>query len=167
MKPGRVKFVGLYACLGVGCLMALAGCVERTISISSEPSGALVYLNDEEVGRTPVTVPFTYYGKYDVRLQKQGYSPLWTSGDAEAPWWEFPGPDLIGELMGNKVKIDWKYTLEPRDENNPDIVLKNAQEMRERTVGKAGGKKLKLKKAQEAVGAAMTQPAGDTQPSGN
>jgi hypothetical protein len=49
----------------------LLGCVERTISITSEPEGALVYLNDEEVGRTPVSVPFTFYGVYDVRLEHE------------------------------------------------------------------------------------------------
>ncbi len=50
----------------------LTGCVERTITVTSDPSGALVYLNDTEIGRTPVTVPFTFYGTYDVRLEHDG-----------------------------------------------------------------------------------------------
>lgn len=160
MKRSAVKHAGLYAGLALGLLMSLGGCVERTISITSEPSGVLVYLNDEEVGRTPVTVPFTYYGKYDVRLQKPGFTPLWTSGDAVAPWWEFPGPDLIAEMGDNKVKIDWHYKLEPRDENSPDEVLKNAQKMRDRTVGNAAGKKSKKAKSAETQ-PATTQPAKD------
>lgn len=49
----------------------LTGCIERTITITSEPSGSLVHLNDEEVGRTPLTVPFTFYGVYDVRLEHE------------------------------------------------------------------------------------------------
>jgi hypothetical protein len=163
MKRLGTKHAGLYAGLALGLIAGLGGCVERTISITSEPSGALVYLNDEEVGRTPVTVPFTYYGKYDVRLQKQGYTPLWTSGDAVAPWWEFPGPDLIAELGDNKVRIDWNYKLEPRDENSPDEVLKNAQEMRDRTVGNAAGKKSKKAKAETQPAGTATQPAA-TQP---
>ncbi len=48
------------------------GCIERLITVSSQPPGALVYLNDEEVGRTPVTVPFRFYGVYDVRLEHEG-----------------------------------------------------------------------------------------------
>ncbi len=163
MKRLAAKQSGLYAGLALAFFAALGGCVERTISISSEPAGALVYLNDEEVGRTPVTVPFTYYGKYDVRLQKQGYTPLWTSGDAVAPWWEFPGPDLIAELGDNKVEIKWNYKLEPRDENNPDVVLKNAQEMRDHTVGSAGKKKSSKKGLGAATQPAETQP-GATQP---
>ncbi|MCC5829414.1 MAG: PEGA domain-containing protein [Phycisphaeraceae bacterium] len=50
----------------------LGGCVRRTITITSEPSGALVHLNDQEVGRTPLTIGFTHYGVYDVRLTHEG-----------------------------------------------------------------------------------------------
>ena len=56
----------------IALLLASVGCVERLITVRSQPSGALVYLNDEEVGRTPVTVPFTFYGYYDVRLEHEG-----------------------------------------------------------------------------------------------
>jgi len=52
--------------------LAMVGCIERTITITSDPSGALVHLNDEEVGRTPVVVPFTFYGTYTVRLEHDG-----------------------------------------------------------------------------------------------
>ena len=100
--------------------VAAAGCVQRTIHIASEPTGALVYLNDEEVGRTPVDVPFTFYGTYDVRLEKEGYEPLWTTGEAAAPWWEYPGPDLIAEAIpGARSDVYWEYELEratPADE---------------------------------------------------
>lgn len=51
--------------------VGLSGCIERTITITSEPSGSLVHLNDEPVGRTPLTVPFTFYGTYDVRLEHE------------------------------------------------------------------------------------------------
>ena len=57
-------------------LALLAGCVERTIKITSQPSGALVYLNDEEVGRTPTEVRFTFYGDYSVILRKEGHETL-------------------------------------------------------------------------------------------
>ena len=101
-------------------ICAAVGCVQRTIHIDSDPSGALVYLNDEEVGRTPVDVPFMWYGTYDVRLEKDGYEPLWTTGEADAPWWEYPGPDLIAEAIpGARSDVYWEYDLErstPADE---------------------------------------------------
>ena len=93
-------------------LLAATGCVQRTISITSEPAGALVWLNDQEVGRTPVAVPFTFYGTYDVRLEKDGFAPLWTTGEAQMPWWELPGPDLAAELIpGAESNVAWHYEL--------------------------------------------------------
>ena len=68
-----------------------------TITIDSEPPGALCWLNDNEIGRTPVTVPFTWYGTYRVRLEKPGYEPL----EAEAPVWIDGEPTLISELLSN------------------------------------------------------------------
>jgi len=56
----------------LAALLLITGCVERLITVKSTPAGALVYLNDEEVGRTPVTVPFKFYGVYDVRLEHDG-----------------------------------------------------------------------------------------------
>ena len=58
--------------MAVGGTLMLAGCVQRIISITSQPSGALVYLNDEEVGRTPISAPHLFYGVYDIRLEHEG-----------------------------------------------------------------------------------------------
>src|SRR5438477_396020 len=100
----------LVACLAAG---VLTGCVERTISVTSEPSGALVYLNDEEVGRTPLKVPFNFYGVYGVRLEKEGYKPLITKANTDMPWWELPGPDLVAEAIpGNKTAQHFHFTME-------------------------------------------------------
>jgi hypothetical protein len=93
----------------------------------------MVHLNDEPVGRTPVRVPFTFYGVYDVRLAKDGYEPLWTRQKAQAPWWEHPGPDLVGELIpGNEVGIAWHYELTPAvpvDAVDPDALVARAEAM--------------------------------------
>jgi hypothetical protein len=97
-------------------LVAVAsGCVERMISITSEPPGALVWLNDREVGRTPVDVEFLTYGTYDVRVQLEGYEPLATSGDADVPWWEFPPLDLLAAAAPFTFRshVRWHYDLEP------------------------------------------------------
>jgi hypothetical protein len=112
-----------------------AGCVDRTISISSEPSGALVYLNDREVGRTPLTTGFTFYGTYDVRLEREGCRPLWTTARAAQPWWEYPGIDLLAELTGPKeVRVDWHFRLEPSPPpgaQSSDALLERAGRLRE------------------------------------
>ena len=68
------------------CILALglmSACVRRTIEITSEPEGALVWLNDREVGRTPCSIEFTHYGRYDVRLRRDGFEPISGFGDAD------------------------------------------------------------------------------------
>lgn len=115
------------------CLLA-TGCVERTISITSQPSGALVRLNDQAVGRTPVNVPFKFYGTYDVRLSKNGYQSLWTKKATNQPFWEYPGPDLFAEAVPNvHVTEHWHFTLKkatPPNQVNAHRLLDRARQMR-------------------------------------
>ena len=60
-------------------MAALGGCVERTMTFQSNPPGALVYVNNQEIGRTPMRRDFTWYGNYDVVLRKDGYETLKTA----------------------------------------------------------------------------------------
>ncbi|MFO0874486.1 MAG: PEGA domain-containing protein [Phycisphaerales bacterium] len=93
----------------------LPSCVRRTIDITSEPPGALVLLNDREVGRTPVLVEFTYYGEYDVRLLLDGYEPLETGANAKPPLWDNVPLDFFAEMVPGDpdVRIAWHFVLEP------------------------------------------------------
>ena len=74
------------ACLAVA-IAATAGCARRQVTVTSNPSGALVYLNDREVGRTPFTTDLVWYGTYDVVLRKEGYETLHKRTRVNAPWW--------------------------------------------------------------------------------
>jgi hypothetical protein len=115
-------------------LAPLAGCVERTISITSDPSGALVWLNDREVGRTPLEVAFVHYGTYDVRVERDGCEPLLTSTRAAPPLWDAPGLDLLAELApGHRtVRLEWHYDLQPAADDRAGL-LERAAELRART----------------------------------
>jgi len=125
--PTTLLFTLAMLCTG------LIGCVERTISITSEPTGALVMLNDEEVGRTPLQVPFTWYGTYDVRLERDGYHPKWTTADAKAPWWETPGIDLVAEAIPDaQSRINWHFTLDPLGEFDEDAFVQRARNLNQK-----------------------------------
>lgn len=125
----------LLPALSLPALLA-GGCVERTISITSDPPGALVWLNDREVGRTPVEVGFVHYGTYDVRLSKEGYEPLMTSGEAKPPLWDNVPLDFFAEFVpGAKSRIAWHYELGPR-EDDPARLIERARELRDEAVGK-------------------------------
>lgn len=122
----------------------LTGCVERKITIVSSPPGALVYLNDVEIGRAPVTTPFLWYGDYDVRLrydkpagpdnpQPEHYY-LHTHRRAEAPWFQWIGPDLLAELSPAEFKDDklWAFVLEPIKQDSDAELIKSAKQLQGR-----------------------------------
>ncbi len=117
------------ACLGA---VALAGCVEREMTITSEPAGALVFVSDREVGRTPVTVPFTWYGDYDVLLRRDGHETLKTHAEINPPWYEVPPLDLLSH-MAPWTYHDRRflhYDLEPLAEPSDEELIRRADEMR-------------------------------------
>ncbi len=111
------------------------GCVERTISITTQPPGALVYLNDKEVGRTPLTTPFLWNGVYDVRIEADGHTPLWTKADTGQPLWDAPGIDLIAEMVpGGKRQVQWHFELDPAVEADSNDLIERAVELKHRVV---------------------------------
>lgn len=76
-----------------------AGCVERLITVTSEPPGAVLWLNDTEVGTTPVTGSFTWYGVYDVVLRKDGYDTIHRPEQINPPIYQWPVIDLFAECL--------------------------------------------------------------------
>jgi hypothetical protein len=77
--------------------VSLAGCVRRRMTIRSEPSGALVSVDDREIGMTPISTNFTYYGARKIRLVKDGYETLTVMQPIPTPWYEIPPLDFISE----------------------------------------------------------------------
>ena len=97
----RVRMPGMIrkAVVSVVCLAGcLCGCVERKMTITSEPDGAIVFVSDVEKGRTPLTMSFTWYGDYDILIRKEGYRTLKTHARIDPPWYEFPPLDLFSGL---------------------------------------------------------------------
>jgi len=111
----RSRSVRVAGALCIGVTALAGGCMQRSLEITSEPEGATVYLNDVEVGRTPLEVGFTYYGEYDVLLMKDGYEPLRTRADAVAPVYEHPPLDLAAEAMpwGVRTRVPWHFVMTP------------------------------------------------------
>ena len=113
-----------------GALLAasLAGCVRREIDISSDPQGALVTVNDREVGRTPCRVEFDHYGLYDVRLTLDGYESVVGMGEVDAPVWDWAGVDLVTELAPLNLRSShaWHFTLIPATDD-PEALARRAR----------------------------------------
>jgi len=61
--------------LSIAALISITtgGCIQRRMTIESEPPGAKVFLDGIDVGSTPVTVPFTSYGWREILLDLDDY----------------------------------------------------------------------------------------------
>jgi hypothetical protein len=111
----------------------LAGCVERKLTINTEPQGAIIALNDQQVGTSPVTVSFNWYGNYQVRIQKDGYETLNTSRKLNAPLHDYPPLDFFAEILYPGVIVDsyeWTFDLAPKHYPTRDELIKNADALR-------------------------------------
>ncbi len=93
---------------------AQTGCVERKLTINTEPQGALVALNDEEIGISPVTVEFNWYGDYKVRIIKDGYAIVNTHRKLDAPAHDGFPLDFFYEVLWPGLVVDeyeWTFAL--------------------------------------------------------
>ena len=101
---------------------SLGGCLSRKIIVTSDPPGARVWANDVELGETPLEADFTYYGSYDVLVKKDGYEPLRVNVPVDAPFYEYPGPDIVANLVpgGIEHSAKWNFKLEPALEKTQD-----------------------------------------------
>jgi len=127
----------LTATCSVAFAILPAGCVRRTLMVRTEPEGARVFLNDYEVGTSPVSVDFTWYGDYDVIVRKDGYETLKTHHEIKPPWYQVPPIDFVAEILVPFEIHDEReasFTLRPMAEVDPETLLQDAVELREQAI---------------------------------
>lgn len=101
----------------VACMLASTGCVQRRMTIRSNPPGALVYVDDYQLGATPVSHDFVYYGTRKIRLVKDGYETLTVRQPFPLPWYQYFPLDFVTENL-----IPWEI----RDERVVDLAMQPA-----------------------------------------
>jgi hypothetical protein len=106
----RVALLAALALLAV----CQTGCVRRRMTIRSNPPGAKVYVDDQEIGVTPVSTNFTYYATRTITLIKDGYRTEKTQHRVLPTWYQIPGVDFFSENL---------YPRELRDERVVDFQL--------------------------------------------
>jgi hypothetical protein len=104
------------------------------MTIRSVPSNALVTLDGQEIGFTPVSVPFTYYGERQIKLIKDGFETKTINQTISTPWYEVFPLDFVSECLVPWRKRDERnyiYNLEPAMQVSSDQLLQRAAEVRE------------------------------------
>lgn len=130
----------LWPALGSACGVALVliavlstGCVQRRMTIRSNPPGALVYVDDYQLGTAPVSHDFVYYGTRKIRLVKDGYETLTVRQPFPVPWYEVFPLDFVTENL-----IPWEIrdervvelAMQPAAAVPPESVVERAEQAR-------------------------------------
>ena len=123
----------LGALLAAAVVASASGCVERQMVVRSNPPGALVYIDDYEIGTTPVTATFTYYGQRKIRLVKDGYETLTQIVPVAPPWYEYFGVDFVSEnFVPGKIRDQhvYDFQLQPQLMVPPEQLRASAESLR-------------------------------------
>ncbi len=124
----RVFLVLAFASVGI-----LSGCVERRYTIRSNPPGASVIVNGEEIGPTPVSRSYTYYGDREITLMLDGYETQTVIQPMKAPWWdnmitEFFSENLVPYQM--RDEREYTYQMKPATVPKQEELVGRAQDLR-------------------------------------
>jgi hypothetical protein len=95
--------------------------------------GALVYIDNEEVGTSPVSTGFTYYADREIRLVKDGYETVTLVQPIRAPWWDSLFLEFFTEnLLPFTLRDErlFQYELPPAALVRTDEVLHRGQQLR-------------------------------------
>lgn len=103
-------------CLIAACLAPNAGCVVRRYTLRTNPPGATAIVNGEEIGPTPVSQSFTYYGDREITFLLDGHETKTVIQPMAAPWWdnlltEFFSENLVPYTL--RDEREFHYDLEP------------------------------------------------------
>lgn len=129
----------------VATVFVFSGCVTRSITVKTNPSNALVYIDNELIGESPVTMPFTFYGTRKIMIEKKDEDGVLTHERTivfekiKAPVYEIFPLDFFSELI-------WPFTIKDDQVLSYNLVelaplsikerqakmLKNAEELRQR-----------------------------------
>jgi hypothetical protein len=134
-----LRLIGLVLLFsGFSSILFLSGCVERKLTINTEPQGAIVALNDEEIGISPVTIEFNWYGDYNIRIAKEGYETLNTHRELKGPVRDHFPFDFFAEVLwpGRIVdEYEWSFRLKAYEPIDRDELLRAAEVMQEKALG--------------------------------
>ena len=88
-----------------GCAtIATGGGEDQAVRVSSTPRGADVFVNDELVGKTPMSIRLPRKDDHHVRIEKVGYQPYEKELHSGLNAWMF-GNIILGGLIGLGVDL--------------------------------------------------------------
>jgi hypothetical protein len=106
------------------------------MTIRTNPPGAVAFVDDQRIGVTPVSTPFTYYATRKIQLFKDGFEPLTVKQRFSVPWYEYPPLDFVVENFWPREIRDERvvdFEMVPQQIVPNDELLGRAEMLRSNT----------------------------------
>ncbi|NNJ25531.1 PEGA domain-containing protein [Alienimonas chondri] len=132
LRWGRLPLIAVaILLLGTGCQST-----HRRLTIDSQPRGALVEVDGEQIGYTPASISYDYYATRRITLIKDGFEQESFLLPVEAPWWQLPPQEFIADNFLPRQVEDRRLvmrTLKPKVIAPTEDVLIRADQLRGRS----------------------------------
>ncbi len=118
------------------CCALGTGCVQRRMIVRSNPPGAVVFVDNQEIGTTPCATDFIYYGTREITIKKEGFETLTVKQPIPTPWYQYVPLDFVTEnLVPGQIRDTrlLEYTLQPTQAVNPQELVGRADTLRRGT----------------------------------
>ena len=115
-------------------MTCLTGCVRRRLTVRSHPPGAQVFVDSQEIGTTPCSASFVYYGTRKIEVMKDGYKTETIHQPFYPPWYEIPPLDFFSENLSLRERRDERIVdiqLAPEEIVPQARLLERAQALRD------------------------------------
>jgi hypothetical protein len=92
-----------------------------------------VRIDGQQIGYTPVSVPFTYYGTRDIQLEKDGFKTVKVQQRIQSPWYDkFPVSFFSNHFSPNEIRDErlLDFQLEPKAQVQENLLLDRANGLR-------------------------------------
>ena len=97
----------------------------------------MVFVDNQQIGTTPCSVDFTYYGTREIRLVKPGFETLTVNQPIPTPWYQIPPIDFFSENLVPTKIVDHRtvsYNLQPQLIVPTEQLLDRANQLRQETL---------------------------------
>ena len=114
-------------------VLSQVGCVHRRVTVNSYPQGALVKVDGRDIGYTPASFDFTWYGTREVQFLMDGYETHTEMVSIDSPWYQkFPLDFVSDNFLGRHVTDhrQFAFQLQPKRLDMSGDVMKRAGSLR-------------------------------------
>lgn len=126
----KISRLLITSAIGVLCV---SGCVQRRLIVKTQPEGAFVSIDNIPVGYSPVSVPHTYYGTREFKVEKDGYKTVNVQERIRPKWYStFPISFITENFWPREIRDQriFDFQLQPKTLTDENDLVDRANDLR-------------------------------------